>query len=85
MANDLSVSNTWFMKRASHQITYQSGDSSTQFDYIMYKKSLHRHVENAKVKVIPGEEAATQHILLVCDIKVIVLCMSELGHRRDVG
>ena len=70
VANDLIVCNTWFMKRASHRITYQSGDSSTQVDYIMYRKSLRRHVVNAKV--IPGEEAATQHKLLVCDIKVVV-------------
>ena len=67
-ANDLLVGNTRFIKRETHLITYQSGDLSTQVDYVLYRKSFRKEVTN--VKVIPGEECASQHRLLVCDLRV---------------
>ncbi|XP_014670792.1 PREDICTED: uncharacterized protein LOC106811605 [Priapulus caudatus] len=68
VANDLVVGNTCFKKRECHLVTYQSGGISTQIDYILFRCNLHKLIVN--VKTIPGEECATQHRLLVCDIKV---------------
>ena len=33
LTNHLRVGNTWFEKRASHLVTYSSGDYRTQIDY----------------------------------------------------
>ena len=65
---DLVIGNTCFKKRPSHLITYQSGGASTQIDYILLRKSFRKQVVD--VKVIPGEDCAPQHRLLVCDFKV---------------
>lgn len=65
---DLVVGNTCFKKRASHLITYQSGGASTQIDYILLRSGFRKQVVD--VKVIPFEECAMQHHLLVCDFKV---------------
>ena len=69
VANNLIVGNTQFKKRDSHLITYSSGENNSQIDYILYPKSFKKSVIN--VKVIPGEECALQHHLLVCDLKII--------------
>ena len=66
LANDLLLGNTWYKKRDSHLVTYESGGATTQIDFIMYRKSMRRMVTD--VKVIPGEECAPQHHLLVCDM-----------------
>ena len=68
LANNLTVGNTQFIKRDTHLITYTSGDHRTQVDYILYRKNFRKAVTN--VKVIPGEECAPQHHLLVCDFTV---------------
>ena len=68
LANDLLVGNTQYIKRDSHLITYCSGDNKSQIDYVLYPRSFRRSMTN--VKVIPGEECASQHRLLVCDFKV---------------
>ncbi len=67
-ANDLFIGNTRFIKRDSHLVTYQSGDHRAQIDYVLYPVRFHKAVAN--VKVIPGEECASQHHLLVCDLRV---------------
>ena len=71
VAHDLVIGNTWFKKRLNHLITYESGDHSTQVDYILFRRSLRKLIQD--VKVIPGEECLTQHRLLVCVFKVSVL------------
>ena len=68
MANNLVVSNSWFKKPDNHLITYKSGGGKTQIDYILLRRKDLKHVKD--VKVIPGEECATQHRLLTCDIMV---------------
>ena len=59
---------TRFKKRDSHLITYRSGNTATQIDFMLFRKSLHKLVMD--VKVIPGEEVALQHQLLVCDMMI---------------
>ena len=58
LANDLLLGNTWFKKRDSHLVTYESGGAATQIDFIMYRKCMRR------------EECAPQHHLLVCDMQL---------------
>ncbi len=57
--NNLKLVNTWFKKKREHLITYKSGDSESQIDYIMLRRSGVVKVKNCKV--IPGEECLTQH------------------------
>ena len=68
VTHNLVVSNSLFMKRASHLVTYQSEKNQSQIDYILVKK------QNIKlmcdVKVIPNEGCVTHHKLLVCDAKL---------------
>ena len=56
-----------------------SGGNRTQVDYILYRVNFRKNVTN--VKVIPGEEMAQQHILLVCDFRV---CLPSLRERKFV-
>ena len=62
------VNNTYFKKRQSHLITYESGPHSTQISYILSRKEHLKMVKD--VKVIPGEECMTQHKLLVGSINL---------------
>ena len=66
MANNLFVANTCFTKRESYLVTYNSGGSKSQIDFILCRKTFKSMVKN--VKVIPGEECALKHHLLVCDL-----------------
>ena len=68
LALDMVVCNTFFKKRDSRLVTYTSGASKTQIDYIMVRNKDKKFVKD--VKVIPGEEVVQQHQLLVCDFKV---------------
>ena len=70
LANDLVVGNTCFRKRVSHLVTYSSSNHSTQIDYIIYRKSFRKAVND--VKVIPTEECVQQHNLLICDLTVCI-------------
>ena len=70
VAHDLIIGNTWFKKRLNHLITYESGDHSTQIDFILFRRSLRKLIQD--VKVIPGEECFPQHRLLVLDFKMSV-------------
>ena len=66
VANDFVIGNTFFVKRDSHLITYQSGNAKTQIDFILLRK---RNLKMAKdIKVIPSEECVPQHKLLICEL-----------------
>ena len=67
LAFDLLLANTCFKKRDSHSITYKSGNIATQIDFILFRRTIRKLVTD--VKVIPGEEVALQHQLLVCDMR----------------
>ena len=70
LANDLVVGYTCFRKRVSHLVTYSSSNHSTQINYILYRKSFRKVVND--VKVIPTEECVQQHDLLICDFTVCI-------------
>ena len=67
-AMDMIVGNTFFQKRDSILITYSSGGNQSQIDYILTKKDDRKLISD--VKVIPGEECALQHKLLVADMNI---------------
>ena len=56
------------MKRDSHLITFTLGDHCTQIDYILFRRSLRKLIQD--MKVIPSEECLAQHKLLVCTFKI---------------
>ena len=68
LENNLAICNTFFQKRDSHLITYHSGVTKTQIDFIMVRKDLFKSIK--AVKVIPSEECVPQHKLLVCEFKL---------------
>ena len=68
VANDFVIGNTFFVKRDSHLISYQSGNAKTQIDFILLRK---RDLKMAKdIKVIPSEECVPQHKLLICELRL---------------
>ena len=68
VANNLVVANSWFKKRSEHLVTHQSGLYSTQIDYMLCRRRLLKYITN--VKVIPGEECASQHKLVVAVLRI---------------
>ena len=62
------ASNSLFMKRKSHLVTYQSSENQSQIDYIPVQQQNVKLV--CDMKVIPKEECATQH-------KLYLLVMQE--------
>ena len=65
-ATDMVVLNTMFEKKDNRLITYQSGEVSTQIDYILISRENRKLVRD--VKVISGEEIAPQHRLVIGDL-----------------
>ena len=68
LAFNLLLGNTCSKEHDSHLITYKLGKVATQIDFIFIHKTMHKLVTD--VKVIPGEEVALQHQLLVCDMRI---------------
>ena len=62
LAFDLLLGNTCFKKRDIHLITYKSGNAATKIDFILFPRAMCK-------LVIPDEEVALQHQLLVCDMR----------------
>ncbi|XP_065315022.1 craniofacial development protein 2-like [Gordionus sp. m RMFG-2023] len=65
-AFDLALTNTYDKKKDSHLITYESGTRKTQIDYMLISRRRLKDVIDCKV--IPGEDIASQHKLLVMDL-----------------
>ena len=53
----------------------KSGNIATQIDFILFRRTMRRLVTD--VKVIPGEDVALQHQLLVCDMRIGLLPKSK--------
>ena len=68
LARILLLSNTCFKKWDKHSITYKSRNAATQIDYILFRKRMRKLVPD--VKVVPREEVALQHQLVVCDMQM---------------
>ena len=70
LAFNLLLGNRCSKKYDSHLIMYKSGKVAMQIDLILFQRTMHKLVTD--VKVIPGEEVALQHQLLVCDMTIDV-------------
>ena len=68
-AFDLAIVNTFYSKRREHLLTYKSGGKATVIDYIMVRRENSRKLKNCKV--IHGESVATQHRMLVREMKAV--------------
>ena len=62
------MGNSKFVKNENHLITYQSGGSSSQVDYILLQCNKLHLVKD--IKAIPCEEYITQYHLLICNLKL---------------
>ena len=60
---DLVIANTWFTKTRNQLITFKSGNSESQIDYILTNRRSLKDIINCKT--IPGEAVVSQHRLVV--------------------
>ena len=60
------ITNTYFVNKPAHRVTYNSGGRSSQVDYIMVRRR--RIKEVVDTKVIVNESVAKQHRIVVCAI-----------------
>ena len=60
---ELAITNTYFVKKPAHIVTYSSGGRSSQVDYIMLRRRTIKEVVDTKVVV--GESVAKQHRIVV--------------------
>ncbi|KAK3572156.1 hypothetical protein QTP86_022232 [Hemibagrus guttatus] len=67
---DMGVVNTYFQKREEHRVTYKSGGSRTQVDYILCRRGNLKEISDCKVVV--GESVARQHRMVVCRMTLMV-------------
>ena len=74
-AANLAITNTYFIKLDSHLVTYRFGNSCTQVDYILTRRSNLKQIQN--VKVIGDEKCVTQHKLLACEINLRTLIRKQ--------
>ena len=63
-----AITNTYFMKPDAPLVTYWSGNSCTQVDYILIRRNDLEQVQN--VKVIEDDGSVTQNKLLVFQINL---------------
>ena len=63
---ELAITNTYFVKKPAHRVTYSSGGHSSQVDYIMVRRQ--RIKEMVDTKVVVGESVAKQHRIVVSAI-----------------
>ena len=56
---ELAITNTYFVKKPAHRVTYSSGGHSSQVDYIMVRRRRIKEVVDTKVVV--SESVAKQH------------------------
>jgi len=78
-AYDLAIANSFFQKRESHLITYQSGGHRFQIDFMLVSR---RHLRNVTdCKVIPGQTIAAQHQLLILTFRFQNKSCKEKRHH----
>ena len=63
---ELAITNTYFVKKPEHRVTYNSGGRSLQVDYVMVRRRRIKEVMDTKV--IVGESVARQHRIVVSAI-----------------
>nr|ADI61822.1 endonuclease-reverse transcriptase [Bombyx mori] len=81
-AFDLAITNTFFAKKPEHTITYKSGQTTSQIDYILVNRAYIGRVTNCKV--IPGECAVTQHRIVVMDMLFKKTSKTKTSHTPEI-
>ncbi|VDO83086.1 unnamed protein product [Heligmosomoides polygyrus] len=66
--NNLTVVDTVFWKRDSYLISFYSGNTRTQIDFVLVKDRVRSIV--ADVRIVPHETIAPQHRPLICTLKI---------------
>ena len=64
---DLVIANTWLTKTRNQLITFKSGNSESQIDYILTNRRSLKDIINCKT--IPGEAVVSQNRLAVVDLR----------------
>ena len=64
---DLVIANTWFTKTRNQLITFKSGNTESQIDYILTNRRSLK--DSINCKTIPGEAVVSQHRLVVMDLR----------------
>lgn len=65
LANNMSITNTFFKRTHDQYITYKSGIRETQIDFLLCRR---KHLGEVKsFKVIKGKGVAAQHRLVALD------------------
>ncbi|XP_070046580.1 uncharacterized protein [Nicotiana tomentosiformis] len=67
---ELVIMNSMFSKREEHLVTFLSMVAKTQIDYLLLRRCDRGLCEDCKV--IPSENLATQHRLLVMDVGILM-------------
>ena len=76
---DLIIANTWFTKTRNQPITFKSGNSESQIDYILTNR---RHLKDCiNCKTIPGDAVVSQHRLVVMDQRTRT--KKKIQYRRE--
>ena len=65
---ELAITNTYFVKKPAHRVTYNSGGCSLQVDYVVVRKQRIKNMMDTKV--IVGESVAKQHRIVVNAIMI---------------
>ncbi|VDP03240.1 unnamed protein product [Heligmosomoides polygyrus] len=68
VAHDLVICSTFFVKTESQKVTYARGGRRMEVDHILVRRIDLKTVRD--VKVLPGEEVASQHRPLVADLNI---------------
>ena len=63
---ELAITNTYFVKKPAHRVTYNIGGRSLQVDYVMVRRRRIKEVMDTKV--IVGESVTKQHRIVVSAI-----------------
>ena len=82
-ALNMFIGNTYFQKKDSHLVTYESGLAKTQIDYFLLRQSQRKYL--CDVKVVPSEECIVQHKLgSVLKIKKLKNVKRKFAPRRKI-
>ena len=79
---ELCVANTWFTKEDRKKVTFSSGGSETEIDFVLVDKENRKFLKD--VKVFWGKQ---QHRLVVADVdkrRVKKVVRNEVREKRNV-
>ena len=78
---DLAIVNTYFKKKYEHRVTYKSGETSTQVDYVICRRRNLK--EMCDCKVILNECVAKQNRMVACKMALMVKKKSRESKPKD--